>query len=799
MNLKKADWTSYHNETELKFSTLPLPDSCSTGENIFRRVLLEAGRHHIPQGHIRNHIPNLTDSTKRLILERDNLRSSDPSHPNIHALDQQINKYISDSNRQKWIHSVESCSHKQNTTHFWSLLKSLSNKNNRPPPNQPITFGTKTLNRNLEIATAFTKQFTSVITHTSDPTARRVKRRLDRCCPLDRTSTPFTPLSVSQAIRQSGNSRAAGPDGITIHHLKHLGPTGLQYLTNLYNLSYTNADIPSIWKLAIVVPIQKPGKPAGLGSGYRPISLLSPAAKVLERLLLPELNNLPLSNFQHGFRPSHSTTTALLPHTHHIAASFNQNLPPSRAVTMSIDLSKAFDVVNHTKLITSLTNTTLRNNTKRWLSAYLRGRMASCRYNNTTSPCRHARTGVPQGSCISPVLFNFFVSTYPQSDLLTTSYADDFTDSSFNPDVTTAASALSDHAGRVVAWAEERGLALNPTKSTVTLFTPDKRRESHLHPTVTLNNTILPLNRNPRILGVTFDPHFTFSPHITSIINKASPRINILKALAGTTWGQQKETMIITFKSLIRSIFTYASPIWFPNSSASSINKLQSIQNSALRIATGCVKMSNIDHLHTETQVLPVKDHLSLLSTQFLAKALQPNHPSHPIVTSPSGPRNKKATLQSRFLCNLTPYLEGGVLQPDRYKSTIAQLHTTAVATSISNRSPNRVLQSSPPPISEEEVILPRIHRTTLAQLRSGFCSSLKDFQVAIHSTTNPLCPSCRQYPQTVSHLFSCSEHPTDLTTADLWHRPLQTSEFLQRLPFFNLPQISRPPPEPPP
>ena len=209
--------------------------------------------------------------------------------------------------------------------------------------------------------------------------------------------------------------------------------------------------------------------------------------------------------------------------------------------------------------------------------------------------------------------------------------------------------------------------------------------------------------------------------------------------------------------------------------------------------------MSNIDHLHTETQVLPVKDHLSLLSTQFLAKALQPNHPSHPIVTSPSGPRNKKATLQSRFLCNLTPYLEGGVLQPDRYKSTIAQLHTTAVATSISNRSPNRVLQSRPPPISEEEVTLPRIHRTTLAQLRSGFCSSLKDFQVAIRSTTNPLCPSCRRYPQTVSHLFSCTEHPTDLTTADLWHRPLQTSEFLQRLPFFNLPQISRPPPEPPP
>ena len=116
---------------------------------------------------------------------------------------------------------------------------------------------------------------------------------------------------------------------------------------------------------------------------------------------------------------------------------FNQKLPPHRTVTMSIDFSKAFDMVNHTKLIQSLIDSPLNHNTTRWLNTYLRGRMSSCRYNNTNSPSRHVRTGVPQGSCISPALFNFFVSTYPRSDVLTTSYADDFTDSCLLPNILT--------------------------------------------------------------------------------------------------------------------------------------------------------------------------------------------------------------------------------------------------------------------------------------------------------------------------------------------------------------------------
>ena len=287
-NIRKADWISFTREAEEAFARLgEEPSSCSAGEIQFRRILLTADKHHVPKGHVPHFIPNLPDSTKRLINERDSLRTSLPTDPHIHTLELQITKDISESSRKSWIDTLESCSHKHNMSHFWKTIEQLSQKQTHIAPNQPITFTsgttTKTLTNNKAIATAFAKQFTTIVPLTPDPQARRVKRYLNRTHPLDTHITPFTIDTVQEAIRLSGNSRAVGPDGLTIHHLKHLGPLGIQYLTLLFNLSYQHANIPPIWKSATIVPVLKPGKPSGSGPGYRPISLLCPSAKVLER------------------------------------------------------------------------------------------------------------------------------------------------------------------------------------------------------------------------------------------------------------------------------------------------------------------------------------------------------------------------------------------------------------------------------------------------------------------------------------------------------------------------------------
>ena len=147
------------------------------------------------------------------------------------------------------------------------------------------------------------------------------------------------------------------------------------------------------------------------------------------------LPHIHLADTQHGFRKGRSTTTALLPLAHQVASGFNQNCPPLRTVAMAVDFSKAFDTVNHTALLRSLLNSTMDANTVRWLCTYLRGRTATCIYNGVESGSVVIHQGVPQGSVLSPALFNAYVADYPHTADLCTSYADDFTASASHPDV----------------------------------------------------------------------------------------------------------------------------------------------------------------------------------------------------------------------------------------------------------------------------------------------------------------------------------------------------------------------------
>ena len=194
---------------------------------------------------------------------------------------------------------------------------------------------------------------------------------------------------------------------------------------------------------------------------------------------------------------------------------------------MALDFSKAFDTVPHLRLLQCVLQSSLNNNLVRWVAAFLGGRQACCQYQFVRSRFRGARVGVPQGSVISPALFNLYVSDHPNTADLHTSYADDFTAGAASPSVPETAVRLTHHAADVASWAEEKGLTISLPKSHVTLFTSDSH-QSQLDPGVSLGGEPLPLCRNPRILGVTLDPHLTFAPHVKDLTTRARSRINIL-------------------------------------------------------------------------------------------------------------------------------------------------------------------------------------------------------------------------------------------------------------------------------
>ena len=240
----------------------------------------------------------------------------------------------------------------------------------------------------------------------------------------------FRTDQVTKGISSCSNTRAFGPYKLSIFHLKHLGSRGIEYLTALINDSVICCQILSIWKSSIVIPILKPGKDCSLSTSYRPISLLCLAAKVMEALQLPTINNhlLPSAD-PHGFRPGHSTTSALLQLMSDIATGLNQRKPPHHTVCVSVDLTAEFDTVDHNVLLSKIVRSTLPEATCRWLSNYPRGRHSVTSCTGIKSKAKIVHTGIPQGSKMSPTLFSFYLADMPRptEPVKRICYADDIT------------------------------------------------------------------------------------------------------------------------------------------------------------------------------------------------------------------------------------------------------------------------------------------------------------------------------------------------------------------------------------
>ena len=231
--------------------------------------------------------------------------------------------------------------------------------------------------------------------HSSSRRTRQVSKDVKRMSLEDRES--FTSDQVTTPIKNCMSNRANGPDSLSIFHLKTLGPLATKHLIAFYNDSLKSCCLPSIWKTSLVIPIPKPGNDSSQGTSYRPLPMLCPAAKVIEALILPSINEfLSPAIVQHDFRSRHSTTSVLLQLTTDIETGFNQWKPPHRSVCVAIDMAVAFDTVSHDIPISNIAGSSLPPAITRWLSCYLRGRPNATSFRGTKSSTRIVCTGVSQ-------------------------------------------------------------------------------------------------------------------------------------------------------------------------------------------------------------------------------------------------------------------------------------------------------------------------------------------------------------------------------------------------------------------
>ena len=234
--------------------------------------------------------------------------------------------------------------------------------------------------------------------------------------------------------------------------------------------------------------------------------------------------------------------------------------------------------------------------------------------------------------------------TYPVKRIC---YADDLTVWASGVNIPDLEVSQNNQLEEIAAYLKDNSLLISAPKSSAPLLTPDTH-QTKTHPSIIIEDSRLPLVKCPRILWIYLDPSVSFNKHSQYVAERVSGRNNILKALSGTSWGQQKETLLMTYNAVGISIINYAASVWSPNLHDTNYRKIQCTENEALRIATGCHKMSIIDHLHTEAEMLNVREHSELQSAQYLARCLEPGNVWYPITTRATPERQMMETLYTR-------------------------------------------------------------------------------------------------------------------------------------------------------
>ena len=215
---------------------------------------------------------------------------------------------------------------------------------------------------------------------------------------------------VYKIIMSLNGNKSCGDDGIRPSHLKHCVSSLKDPITHVMNTSLRTSIVPQKLKIAKVMPVYKKDEKTDPGN-YRPISLLSILDKILEKLVCKRLvdfleEHKIFYKYQFGFRAKHSTVQAVT----EIVDNIIEEMKNGRLVAgIYMDLSKAFDTVDHEILLHKCEHNGIRGQALQWLKSYLSNRQQYTQANGVKSNKKVVEYGVPQGSVLGPLLFLLYV------------------------------------------------------------------------------------------------------------------------------------------------------------------------------------------------------------------------------------------------------------------------------------------------------------------------------------------------------------------------------------------------------
>ena len=521
---------------------------------------------------------------------------------------------------------AESICNADNTTAMWGKLRKYKNNNKASDePEAPlVTPAGRLTEDNMERCQEFARYLESVHQTPNNPIFdQEFKQEIDNSISEEVRSIKtnyIPPMSVSRLqdlLAETKVKSAPGEDGVTYELMKRCATHSKKVFCNLLNKCLEKNIFPDAWKHAKVIMLAKPGRDKSLACNYRPISLLSCLGKMYERyihaFLIHELNERKFFNpYQAGFTKRRSAHEHIFRLAQDIENGFKER---KCTLALFLDVRAAFDAVWRNGLKYKINKIGLPSQLENILHSFLDNRTLNVFLDGTWSEMVELRAGTPQGSVLSPILYLIFVNDMPSclnlSKIALSQYADDIGIWTTHSSSVEATRILQAELTELEKWCKRWQVSLHPAKSKLVAFTkcPRHREEIPGGPTLTVFNENILATSQAEYLGVLFDSRMTWEPNTQKIVAKGFKRINLLRSIVALTKNPKSEMISLLYKTIIRSIFEYSS-VCIINAAETHMNKLQLVQNQAIRIMLRTPAYVSIKDLHDCSGIPLIKDHL---------------------------------------------------------------------------------------------------------------------------------------------------------------------------------------------